>query len=56
VACSQLDAGGIVLLHDSARYARRPSAAPTAHAIPIIAERMRARGIALGSLGQPVAA
>src|SRR5262249_49817107 len=56
VACSQLDAGGIVLLHDSARYARRPSAVPTADAIPIIAERMHERGIAFGSLGQAVAA
>jgi peptidoglycan/xylan/chitin deacetylase (PgdA/CDA1 family) len=56
VACAQLDAGGIVLLHDSARYARRPSARPTAEAVPLIVERMRERDIALGSLGQAVAA
>ena len=36
VASSQLDDGGILLLHDSARYGRRPSAMATARAIPAI--------------------
>jgi peptidoglycan/xylan/chitin deacetylase (PgdA/CDA1 family) len=51
VVCEQLDDGGILLLHDSARYARRPSAVPTARAIPLIATRARERGISLVSLG-----
>jgi peptidoglycan/xylan/chitin deacetylase (PgdA/CDA1 family) len=54
VACGQLDEGGIVLLHDSARYARRTSARPTAEAIPLIAERASERGLSLTSLGKAV--
>lgn len=36
--------GAIVLLHDSARYAARDSAAPTAEALPLIAEAEMALG------------
>ncbi len=44
VTCRDLDDGAIVLLHDSARYARRPSARPTADAISLIAKSARHRG------------
>ena len=40
-----LDAGAIVLLHDSARYAPRSSAAPTADALGEIAAAIRDRGL-----------
>lgn len=40
-----LEPGAIVLLHDSPRYAHRPSAAPTAEALPAIVEAARARGL-----------
>jgi peptidoglycan/xylan/chitin deacetylase (PgdA/CDA1 family) len=50
VALRQLTGGSIVLLHDSARFARRTKAAATAEAIPLIAEGARARNLALGSL------
>lgn len=52
VACKQLSDGAILLLHDSARYGRRPSALATARAIPLIAERAAARGMSLVSLGE----
>lgn len=55
VAGEQLDDGGIVLLHDSALYGHRPSAEPTAEAIPLIAECASARGLALTSLGDALA-
>lgn len=51
-ACDQLDAGGILLLHDSARFARRPSAVPTAKAIPSIAACAKNLGISLVSMGE----
>ena len=44
--------GAIVLLHDSARYAGRPSATPTAEAIPLIAEQAAARQLELVTLGE----
>jgi peptidoglycan/xylan/chitin deacetylase (PgdA/CDA1 family) len=50
VAAEQLDDGGILLLHDSARYAKRPSAQPTADALGMIAAQARARGISLVAL------
>ena len=56
VASSQIDDGGILLLHDSARYGRRSSAAATAQAIPLIAERAAVRSMSLVSLGQAVSA
>jgi peptidoglycan/xylan/chitin deacetylase (PgdA/CDA1 family) len=54
VVCAELGDGGIILLHDSARFARRPSAVPTADAVPEIARRAHARGISLVSLGDAV--
>lgn len=54
VACRKLDDGAIVLLHDSARYGPRPSAKPTADAIPLIARFARHRGLALVPLGSAV--
>jgi peptidoglycan-N-acetylglucosamine deacetylase len=52
VASEQLDDGGILLLHDSARYGRRSSALPTAQAIPLIAAQAAERSIALVSLSE----
>jgi peptidoglycan-N-acetylglucosamine deacetylase len=46
-AAEQLDDGSILLLHDSARFGRRPSALPTARAIPLIAEHAATRGLGL---------
>jgi len=54
VVCDQIDDGGIILLHDSARYGRRSSAVSTAEAIPLIAERMSQSGLSLVSLGGAV--
>lgn len=56
VATRQLDDGGILLLHDSARHARRASAAATADAIEILAESTRKQGISLMSLGEVLGA
>jgi peptidoglycan/xylan/chitin deacetylase (PgdA/CDA1 family) len=50
VVLRDLEAGTIVLLHDSARYAERDDAAPTAEALPTIVEAARGRGLAPGSL------
>ncbi|HVY77755.1 MAG TPA: polysaccharide deacetylase family protein [Solirubrobacterales bacterium] len=50
-AARGLDDGAVVLLHDSARYAVRPSAAETAAAIAEIAARAADRGLALVTLG-----
>jgi peptidoglycan-N-acetylglucosamine deacetylase len=46
LATRDLDEGAIVLLHDSPRYAPRPSAAPTAEALAEILAAMRERGLA----------
>jgi peptidoglycan/xylan/chitin deacetylase (PgdA/CDA1 family) len=46
-----LDDGAVVLLHDSARYAARPSAAATAGAIAAIAARAAELGLDLVTLG-----
>ena len=51
LVCRDLRPRLIVLLHDSPRYAHRPSARPTADAIPLIAERARAAGLAISGLG-----
>jgi hypothetical protein len=40
-----LSDGVVILLHDSARYAHRPSARATAAAIPAIAAAMADRGL-----------
>jgi peptidoglycan/xylan/chitin deacetylase (PgdA/CDA1 family) len=45
-----LTTGLIVLLHDSPRYGHRPSAAPTAEALPTILEDAAARGLAIRRL------
>jgi len=52
IALSQLDDGSILLLHDSAVHARRPSARPTADAIPLVAGWAAERDIALVTLGE----
>ena len=44
-AIRDLTPGTILLLHDSARYASRPSAAPTAEALPAILAAIRERGL-----------
>jgi peptidoglycan/xylan/chitin deacetylase (PgdA/CDA1 family) len=55
VVAEKIDDGGIVLLHDSARFARRSSALATAEAIPAIVAEAQARGISLVSLGNAFA-
>lgn len=55
VVCGQLDDGGIVLLHDSARFARRTSALPTAESMPLIAQRAQETGISFVGLGDATA-
>jgi peptidoglycan-N-acetylglucosamine deacetylase len=52
LACGQLDDGGILLLHDSSRYGRRPTALPTADAISRIAAWADASSLTLTSLGE----
>ena len=47
-----LEPGAIVLLHDSARYAPRPAAAPTAAAVRLLASAARERGVTLVPLGE----
>lgn len=56
VVCESLREGAIILLHDSARYARRSTAMTTASAIPDIAERARVAGLRLTSVGDATAA
>ena len=46
--------GVIVLLHDSARYADRDSAAATAQALTLFGERALEAGLAFGTLGDAV--
>jgi peptidoglycan-N-acetylglucosamine deacetylase len=46
-----LTSGAIVALHDSARYAYRPSAAPTAEALPAIVAAAKRRGLEPVALG-----
>jgi peptidoglycan/xylan/chitin deacetylase (PgdA/CDA1 family) len=47
-----LEDGAIVVLHDSARYAYRETAVPTAEAIPLIAAAAEERGLRLVPLGE----
>jgi peptidoglycan-N-acetylglucosamine deacetylase len=47
-----LGPGAIVVLHDSTRYAERPSAQPTAEAIPAIAAAAAEQGLEWVTLGQ----
>lgn len=53
---ARLGGGAIVLLHDSARYAERASAAPTAGALPMVVAAARERGLDLRPLGELVPA
>lgn len=53
LATNGLEPGAILVLHDSARYAPRPSATPTAEAIPAIGASASAAGLELGPLGIP---
>ncbi|HEX8066345.1 MAG TPA: polysaccharide deacetylase family protein [Thermoleophilaceae bacterium] len=50
LAARDLEPGMVILLHDSARYATRRSAAPTVEALPEIARRAAASGVALGPI------
>jgi peptidoglycan/xylan/chitin deacetylase (PgdA/CDA1 family) len=47
-----LEDGAIVLLHDSARYARRATARPTAEAVGPLVELAAGRGLRVGTLGE----
>jgi peptidoglycan/xylan/chitin deacetylase (PgdA/CDA1 family) len=52
LASRDLAEGAIVLLHDSPRYGHRPSAAPTAEAVGLIAARAAELGLPLAPLGE----
>lgn len=54
VASAQLDDGGILLLHDSAKFARRESALATANALPIILDRLSKAGRVVVPLGPAI--
>ena len=43
--------GAVVLLHDSVRYAHRPSTEPTAQAVRLIANAATERDVTLQPLG-----
>jgi peptidoglycan/xylan/chitin deacetylase (PgdA/CDA1 family) len=51
LACRDMAGGMILLLHDSARYADRPSVDATAEALEAIAARAGELGLALGPIG-----
>ena len=51
LAIRDLEPGAILLLHDSPRYANRPSARPTAEALVHLAGAAREGGLALGPGG-----
>jgi peptidoglycan/xylan/chitin deacetylase (PgdA/CDA1 family) len=51
LAGRDLGPGAVVLLHDSPRYSSRPSALPTAEAVPLIAAAAKAAGLELAPLG-----
>lgn len=53
--CRDLTDGAIVLLHDSAHYALRASARPTADAIHLIGQAASERDLGLVALGEAVA-
>ena len=48
-----LGPGAIVLLHDSARYASRPTALPTAEAVTLIAAAANDAGVTFGPMDGP---
>jgi peptidoglycan-N-acetylglucosamine deacetylase len=49
-----LSPGAVVLLHDSRRYGHRPSARPTADALPLIAARVAKLGLPFLTLAEAV--
>ena len=49
-----LSPGAVVLLHDSRRYGHRPSARPTAEALPLIAARVEELGLPFLTLAEAV--
>jgi peptidoglycan-N-acetylglucosamine deacetylase len=49
-----LSTGAVVLLHDSRRYGHRPSARPTAEALPLIAARVAELGLPFLTLAEAV--
>ena len=51
-----LDAGSVILLHDSALYGQRDDASPTVESIPMIAREAHDRGLELVSLARASAA
>jgi peptidoglycan/xylan/chitin deacetylase (PgdA/CDA1 family) len=53
LSCRDLADGMVLLLHDSARYASRRSALPTAQSIARIAVRARELGLAVGPITMP---
>jgi len=54
LASRDLADGAILLLHDSARYADRESALPTAEALAPLGERALAAGLRLATLSEVV--
>lgn len=56
VVLEQISGGSIVLLHDTARFARRRSAVPTADAVALITAGARERGLSVGSLQEALSA
>jgi peptidoglycan/xylan/chitin deacetylase (PgdA/CDA1 family) len=54
LVAGDLSEGAVILLHDSARYGHRPSAAPTAEAVGLIAARAGELGLTLAPLGELV--
>jgi peptidoglycan/xylan/chitin deacetylase (PgdA/CDA1 family) len=55
VVTRDLSPGVVILLHDSARYAHRPSARATAAAIPLIAAAMAERDLAAATISSTLA-
>lgn len=50
IAARDLEPGGILVLHDSARYGHRPDVTATVEALPLIAAAAQERGLSLGRL------
>jgi len=53
LALGDLEAGAILVLHDSARYGHRPDVSATVDALPLIASAASERGLALGPISAP---
>ena len=52
LVAGDLAEGAIVLLHDSVRYAHRPTVEPTAEAVGLLAARAAEAGLELGTLSE----